>query len=240
MGAHLVSQALARWTHVSDRAFRVLIRMAVTALDNPSKGRPAAVYLGGRDLLAMTLRTEKSTPRTRNRAVQRALAELSEAGAIKHVRGGWAGQNAVYRLTLDGVRSIDEHPSGPERKGGPTSHPKGGLKSHPMGGRSGTKRVAPEATPRNQEELLDERGEEEVVDVRPAVTVARATEADSKPHPDSPPKPTHCVHGLKIRHRPDGRPSCALCRIAETRPGVAMPIPDDHLALVIPLRTEAM
>jgi hypothetical protein len=239
LGAHLVSQALARWTHVSDRAFRVLIRMAVTALDHPSRGQPAGIYHGGRELLAMSLRGEKGTERTRYRAVQRALVELSEAGAIKHVRGGWAGQHAVYRLTLDGARSIDERPSDPERVGGPTSHPMGGLKDHPMGGPSGSEWVVPETTPRNQEEELDERQEDEGVDPHTAVTVARATEPDPKPQPDSSPKPTHCVHGLKIRHRADGRPSCALCRIAETRPGVAMPIPDDHLADVIPLRIEA-
>lgn len=164
MGANLVAQALTHWTHVSDRAFRVLIRMALTALDNPSKGRPAATYLGGRELLAMTFRSDKGTPETRYRAVKRALAELSEEGAIRHLRSGWAGQNAVYRLTLDR-----------QEKGGPKGPPEGGLKSPPMGGPSGTEWGVSEAPPRNQEDLQDERGEEEVADLSTTSHPPRAT-----------------------------------------------------------------
>lgn len=163
MGANLVAQALTHWTHVSDRAFRVLIRMALTALDNPSKGRPAATYMGGRDLLAMSLRGDTGTPETRYRAVKRALAELTEAGAIKHLQAGWAGQNAVYRLTLER-----------REMGGPTSPPKGGLKSPPMGGPSGSKRGVLETPPRNQEETQDERWEEEVADLETASHPPRA------------------------------------------------------------------
>lgn len=157
MGANLVTQVLAHWTNLSDRAFRVLVRMAVTALDTPSKGRPAAVYHGGRELLAMSLRGEKGTERTRYRAVARAVAELTEAGAIDHLATGWAGQNAVYKLTLDRSNGIG--------MGGLKDHPVDGSTDHPMDGPSGTEWVAPETTPRNQEEPLKERDEEEVVDV---------------------------------------------------------------------------
>jgi hypothetical protein len=169
MGANLVVQALAGWTHVSDRAFRVLIRMAVTALDKPNKGRPAATYLGGRELLAMSLRSDGGTPETRYRAVKRALAELTEAGAIRHLQSGWAGQNAVYRLTLDG-----------EKKGGLKSPPKGGPKSPPMGGPSGTEWGVSETPPRNHEELLEEREEEEVVDLWTASHPPHATDSEAQ------------------------------------------------------------
>lgn len=161
MGAHLVGFVLTRWTHVSDRAFRVLVRMAHTALDKPKEGQPAGVYRGGRELLAMALRSEKGTPETRYRAVKRAVAELSQAGAIQHVQGGWAGQNSVYRLTLEGARSVDA----PQEKGGLKSPPKGGRTSPPMGGPSGTEWGAPETPPRNQEEVQSELDEEEVVDL---------------------------------------------------------------------------
>jgi hypothetical protein len=154
MGATLVAQVLAHWTHVSDRAFRVLVRMAVTALDTPSKGKPAGIYHAGRDLLAMSFRSEKGSDETRYRAVKRALAELSEEGAIRHVQQGWAGHNAVYRLTLE-----------PKEKGGQISPPKGGPTSPPKGGLSGTEWGARGTPPRNQEEPLKERDEEEVVDV---------------------------------------------------------------------------
>lgn len=175
VGANLVSQVLAHWTHVSDRAFRVLVRMALTALDKPTDKQPAAVYHGGRELLAMSLRSEKGSASTRYRAVKRAVAELTDAGAIRHLQAGWAGQNAVYRLTLDRARARDENQSGPEPMGGPTSPPEGGPTSPPMGGPSGTEWGAPEAPPRNQEELPDEREEEEVVDLSTTSHPPRAT-----------------------------------------------------------------
>jgi len=213
---------LARWTHVSDRAFRVLVRMAHTALDKPGKGRPAAVYHGGRELLAMSLRGDKGSPQTRYRAVQRAVAELSEAGAIRPLKSGWAGQNAVYRLTLDGARAVDE----PGRMGGQISHPEGGQFSHPMGGPSGSEWVVLETTPRNQEEPVIGASEEEGAGVGTTSHPPRASRSDE----NRPPKPTHCGHGLKITARGDGRPSCAFCRR-----GVD---PPERLAKVIPLRTE--
>jgi hypothetical protein len=170
MGAELVSLALAHWTHVSDRAFRVLMRMALTAMDKPAKGRPAAVYHGGRELLAMTLRSDKGTAETRYRAVKRALAELADEGAIQHLQTGWAGQRAVYRLTLERTR-----------KGGPTSPPEGGPSGPPMGGPWGTEWGASEAPPRNHEEPLEERDEEEAVDVETARHPPRATAANVIP-----------------------------------------------------------
>jgi hypothetical protein len=167
MGAELVGLALAHWTHVSDRAFRVLVRMSLTALDKPNRGRPAAVYLGGRELLAMTLRSDKGSPETRYRIVKRALAELSEAGAIQHLKPGWAGQNAVYRLTLDRAGM-----------GGRTSPPVGGQIGPPMGGRSGTEWGVPQTPPRNQEELQEEPTEEPGVDLRTAGHRPREPGAD--------------------------------------------------------------
>lgn len=166
MGASLVAEVLARWTHVSDRAFRVLVRMALTALDNPKPGQPAGIYRGGRDLLAMSLRSEKGTAETRYRAVKRALSELSEAGAIQHVQSGWAGRNAVYRLTLGASRSIDEHDSNEPGMGGQISPPEGGPTSPPSGGSIRAERGVPETPRRNQEEpVLQELREEEGVEV---------------------------------------------------------------------------
>jgi hypothetical protein len=133
MGANLVTQVLAHWTHVSDRAFRVLVRMAVTALDNSTPKQPAGIYRAGRDLLAMSLRSEGNTA-TRYRSVKRAVAELTEAGAIEHLATGWAGQNAVYRLTLDRSNST----TGTDLMGGSYDPPEGGPTDPPMGGRNAT------------------------------------------------------------------------------------------------------
>jgi len=225
MGANLVMQVFAGWTHVSDRAFRVLVRMAVTALDNPSKGQVAGIYHGGRELLAMSLRSDKGSADTRYRAVKRAVAELTEAGAIEHLATGWAGQNAVYRLTLN--RSKDA--ADPREMGGLIGPPKGGRTSPPMGGPSGTEWGASEAPPRNHKEPLEEREEEEGADLETASHPPRAT-ADE-------PAPKKCPDGLSSATRPDGKPECPICRRRASRPGIEVPPPpEERLATVTQLR----
>jgi DNA-binding transcriptional ArsR family regulator len=56
--------------------------------------------------------------------------------------------------------------------------------------------------------------------------------SDSKPTIS----PTRCSHGLSRAARADGRPACALCRVAQDRPATALP-PAGHLAPVINIRT---
>lgn len=222
MGANLVMQVFAGWTHVSDRAFRVLVRMAVTALDNPGKGQAAGIYHGGRELLAMSLRNKGGTERTRYRSVAEAVAELTEAGAIEHLATGWAGQNAVYRLTLGRPESASSH----NAVGGSTAHPMGVLRDHPMDVPSGTKRMGPGHTPRNQEEPIEERGEEEGADLQMASHPPRATD-----------EPKKCPDGLSSAIRPDGKPECPICRRRVTRPGIEVPPPpEERLATVTQLR----
>jgi hypothetical protein len=220
VGANLVTQVLAHWTHVSDRAFRVLVRMAVTALDNPTPKQPANIYRAGRDLLAMSLRSEGSNE-TRYRAVKRAVAELTEAGAIEHLVTGWAGQNAVYRLTLDPSNAVRR----PKPMGGRSDPPKGGPTDPPMGGQNATERGVAQTPPRNQEDQVEERGEEEGVAVSTTSHPPRAT-ASEPSIPDSSPRPKKCTHGLGGGLRTDGQPECALCR-REQRAGLPPPEPPD-------------
>ncbi|HXM54563.1 MAG TPA: hypothetical protein VOB72_04175 [Candidatus Dormibacteraeota bacterium] len=176
MGANLVAQVLTHWTHVSDRAFRVLVRMAVTALDKPKDGAPAAVYFAGRELLAMSLRGG-GTEQSRFRIVSRVVAELIEVGAIERTDSGRTGHHAVYRLTLGGTKPADKATD----QGGQFSHPKGGQISHPKGGQFGPQRVANLATPRNQEEPLEELKEEERGALTTASHPSRATEPSEEP-----------------------------------------------------------
>jgi len=174
MGANLVGRVLANWTHVSDRAFRVLVRMAHTALDHPQNGQPADHYFAGRELLAMTLRATGGTEQSRYRVVARVVAELIEVGAIERIDSGRTGHSAVYRLTLGDICKPTKKP----KKGGLSSHPEGGQISHPKGGQFDQQRVAKLATPRNQEEPLEELKEEEVVDLTTTPHPSRASEPD--------------------------------------------------------------
>lgn len=100
MGIQLVNVAIAAWApHVSDRAFRVLLKMAATALDKPSNGHDAATFFGGYRLLAMTLRGGEDDPSYRT--VRRAISELLAVGALESVDPARRGSRAEYRLTLD-------------------------------------------------------------------------------------------------------------------------------------------
>jgi hypothetical protein len=59
-------------------------------------------------------------------------------------------------------------------------------------------------------------------DLGAAVTGPRATAAEQTP--DFPVLPDRCDHGLPSRRRPDGQPSCALCRRAAVDAGLAQVI----------------
>ena len=183
MGARLVSLVLVRWTHVSDRAFRVLVRMALTALDEATPNNPALLYFAGQDLLALTLRNERGG---RHESVLRnarhALDELIDEGAIKRTRNARSGQNAVYLLTLDGARKIDQHPltsppqAEPDVPPEAESHVPAEAEPDVPGWRN------PTFPPRNQEEPVEDlEGEEQSADLRTAVTVARTREAAADP-----------------------------------------------------------
>jgi hypothetical protein len=194
MGAQMVAQVLACWTDVSDRAFRVLVRMALTALDKPQNGHSAGIYRGGRDLLALSLRSDGSDE-TKYRAVKRAIAELTEVGAIEHIATGWAGQNAVYRLTLSrrkadtGINEEGGFSDPPFTdvtkggKGGPNDPPEGGFSDPPMGGQSVPERGVPATPPRNQEEVIRELEEENGVGQIRSSHRSRATPPDEKTAP---------------------------------------------------------
>lgn len=100
VGAQLAHVAVARWApHITDRAFRVLMRMALTARDVPRGGTPAATYFGGDELLLLTFSEGKRESKVRS--VRRAIADLISVGAIERIRRGNNGSRAVYRLTLD-------------------------------------------------------------------------------------------------------------------------------------------
>src|SRR6185369_3700840 len=102
---------LTRWAPlVSDRAFRILTRMAHTALDTPNDNMPAGIFTGGRELLALTLHAERNgTQEAAYRTVKRAIAELIEVGAIERTNNAFTGRRGCYRLTLENRPRIDRH-----------------------------------------------------------------------------------------------------------------------------------
>lgn len=92
MGAHLLVTAIAyrpTWK-ISGRAFDVLIRMCVSALDEPNEDNPGCLYFGGWVPLAMMLGYDapmngEPLPAKAQQAVWRATSELIAAGIIDTV-----------------------------------------------------------------------------------------------------------------------------------------------------------
>ncbi len=175
MGATLMGLVLTHWTHITDRAFRVLTRMAVTALDHPTPQTPAATYFAGRDLLVSVLRREgDGTPESAYRTVKRALDELIKEGAIERIEIGRGGRNSVYRLHLWARPAIDEPLFQLDYQGDSSSPPEGDSGCPPQGDTRSPSRGTLGVPPRNQEEPLEERSEDTGVDLRGQLTDARA------------------------------------------------------------------
>lgn len=78
--------------------------------------------------------------------------------------------------------------------------------------------LRPTAWAPNTHERDTEANTQPADEVRTPVTVSRATRPDQDPI--STPLPTRCPHGFRVRRRPDGNTSCALCRVAEHLPAV--------------------
>jgi hypothetical protein len=112
MGATLAKIVSTKWAGLPGREFKVLNRMALTALDRTSpKGRPGSVYYGGWEQLAQSLDREvpdddgtPDTARTRKNLcdeVTKVCASLIRAGALKQpVDKARKGHQQSWILTL--------------------------------------------------------------------------------------------------------------------------------------------
>jgi len=104
MGGRLCTQvvdlaSLGHLVNQSDRALAVLFVMASVARDSATRKVDAGVYYAGWELLARVLGFKVYNPAA-ERAVARAIRELTDAGLV--VREGRPGprQRQVYRLAL--------------------------------------------------------------------------------------------------------------------------------------------
>jgi hypothetical protein len=130
--------------HLSDRAFRVLMVMAFTALDSPSReGRPAGVYFGGRGDLARALRKGEDPLQS----VKKAVRELVKAGVIERAGSAYTGTRMTYRL----VGLLDQQGEERGSVGDPQSGKRGAVGDPQEGVRSGPERWSVGDPPRNQE-----------------------------------------------------------------------------------------
>ena len=153
MGARNVSGALALYRHLDHRAMRLLVGMALTALDAPIGDTPARLYYGGQDAMADLLGYDvpprddddpavTKLRRNAHEQVRRALADLRAAGAIDVKVKAVNGRRAVYLLhvaTIPGAVD-DDGVVVPIRRTRPTARVglrptlRVGLEPHPQGG----------------------------------------------------------------------------------------------------------
>lgn len=97
MGARNIGLVYAKWPHLEEQPFRMLVFMALHSRDRDE----APLYWGGREALAVAIgRLGQERERTTIRVVARNVEELVRAGAITKVGRAHRGRNATYRLNL--------------------------------------------------------------------------------------------------------------------------------------------
>lgn len=232
MGMKLVGLVIAKWApYVPDRAYRVLTRMAFSALDEPSGKTAACMYTGGRDLLIDVMpNKEKRNLVALNQAIKRSINELIKLGAIEAANRACPGKQATYRLTLDGPIRIDAHRGKPKimgvtycpEQGSPTDpqNPEWGSPSAQNGGHLLTPLGELRITP------TGEQVEEIGVDLRRPVTLPRdagkETTVEKKCDNDD------CEFGYRYdASKPKGQRNT---RCPDCRPTTVIPFPEDRLS----------
>jgi hypothetical protein len=111
MGIQLANVVSVSWAHLPERQFKILMRMALTALDSPNgKGQPARVYFGGWEALSLALARDvpdeddpRDEAKRRRRRLCREVSEVTSAlvtaGAIKPQETARRGHQQTWKLT---------------------------------------------------------------------------------------------------------------------------------------------
>lgn len=127
---------------LSGNAFKVLVAMALQALDKPKDGRPAGLYFGGWGSLQIALGYEEGGPGSSGHtAVKRAVRELRDGKHITAMVTAVRGTRQSYLVHPGGLLGVTTDPQSPEDRGSPSdpkrgslSDPKRGSESAPNGG----------------------------------------------------------------------------------------------------------
>ncbi len=216
MGAGNVKAAYARWGHLDHGPMRVLVFMAVTALDEPEPR-----FWGGREVLSCALGrivADASTTdpeqiaerRAAFKALDRMIAPLVKAGAIRVVSRACPGRNAVYALNLAASLRTPVTGDQPAQRT-PVDGDRSDDEWSPVSGADGP-RSAGQWSPVSGAMVPGERGPDEYYeqvglnpgemtdDLRTAVTPVRANGRD-----DEPPSLLRLIDGNPDASGPDGQ-----------------------------------
>lgn len=150
MGAGHATRVYVDWPDLPDKAFRLLVHMALTAKDSHTE----PTYCGGREALAMALGLPPGDKGS-HQSVKRAVRALVDAGAVSRVLTGYAGKRSEYRI------HFPERGSESDPQRGSSTAPQRGSESDPLGGQKVTQRGSVNDPPRttrrteeNKEEVL--------------------------------------------------------------------------------------
>jgi len=111
MGVDNVKTAMGTWRRLDDRAWRLLVHMAMVSMDQPTRDQPARRCWVGWETMSLWLgydlppaeATDTASVNGRNTAkvgTRLVVRRLRDAGAIKVVRGPGPGRKTEYELLL--------------------------------------------------------------------------------------------------------------------------------------------
>ena len=148
VGAGHATRVYVEWSGLPDKAFRLLVHMALTAKDSHTE----PTYWGGREALAVALGMPANDKKS-HLSVKRAVRVLVDAGAVSRVLTGYAGKRSEYRIHFPERGALSDPHRGAQKV------PHRGALSDPLGVHSVSERGAlsdPPRTTRTTEENKEE------------------------------------------------------------------------------------
>lgn len=164
-------------SRLSGNAYKVLVAMSLSALDKPKEGRPASLYWGGWDALAITLGYDNADRGSAgHNAVARAVRELRKGRHVTPMNDARTGVRQSYMVHPGGL------PGGGQ--GEQNAHAEGEQNAHTVREQNAHASVSKMLTPRKEQ---GSTGLNEDIDLirRPEpqeAVLAAAKDEMSRPH----------------------------------------------------------
>ena len=183
MGVEIVKSAMVHGKRLSGNAYKVLVAMSMSALDKPSNGRPASLYFGGWDALAIALGyADASRNGAGHNAVARAVRELKNARHISPMLDAGRGMRQSYLVHPGGL--------GSKSQGEQNAHATSEQSAHAKGEQNAHQRVSKMLPPRKESGSNDDLPQDITL---PSVTEVQTAREDEKRNEEMSP---HKFRGL--------------------------------------------
>lgn len=131
MGVEIVKAAMVYGKSLSGNGYKVLVAMSMSALDKPINGRPASLYWGGWDALAVALGHENADRNSAgHNAVARAVRELRNGQHITPMVDAGRGTRQSYMVHPGGLRRSEQGEQNAHAAGEQSAHAKGEQNAH--------------------------------------------------------------------------------------------------------------